>query len=141
MIRTKARGLLLSIALILVSFCFFACKETKVKVDGISFVDQSISLLVGEEYEPKVKILPSYANDRSYTLIADDVTALEIDGGTIIALKPAMGVKLKVVSNENDNINDIIVVNIYAEAVVNINHNCSVLYTRSQKASVHRYFR
>ncbi len=116
MIRTKAKGILLSIALVLVCFCFVACKETKVKVEDIAFTEQSISLLVGEEYEPQVKILPSYANDRSYTLIAEDVTALHIEGGTITALKPAMGVKLKVVSNENDNINDIITVDIYAEA-------------------------
>jgi len=117
MIRTKAKGLLLSIALIMVCFCFFACKETKVKVSDIEFTEQSISMLVGDEYTPTIKILPSYANDRSYTLYADDVTVLEINGGTIKALKSAVGVKLKVVSNENKNLNDIITVNIYDESV------------------------
>ncbi|MBQ7880411.1 MAG: hypothetical protein IJ358_01020, partial [Clostridia bacterium] len=116
MIRMKAKNLLLSIALIMACFCFFACKDTKVKVESISFTEQSISMLVGEEYTPSIKILPSYATDRSYALISGDVTALKVDGGTITALKAVKGVKLKVVSNENQNINDIVTVDIYAEA-------------------------
>ncbi|MBO5909876.1 MAG: hypothetical protein J6Q15_00045, partial [Clostridia bacterium] len=114
--RMKARTLLLSISLVLACFVFFACKDTKVKVDSISFTEQNISMLVGEEYTPQIKILPSYATDRSYTLISGDVTALSVDGGTITALRAMRGVKLKVVSNENQNVNDIINVDIYAEA-------------------------
>lgn len=118
MIRIKAKNLLLSIALIVASLCFFACKETKAKVESISFTEQTISMLVGEEYSPDIKILPSYATERSYTLISEDVTALKVEGGTITALKTvAGGVRLKVVSNENSNINDVITVNIYAEAI------------------------
>lgn len=116
MIRTKAKGLLLCVTLVLACFCFFACKETKVKVDTISFTEQTISMLVGDEYTPEVKILPSYATNRGYTLVSDDVTALKIEGGTITALKPAMGVVLKVISNENSAVNSAITVNIYAEA-------------------------
>ena len=118
MIRIKAKNLLLSIALVMMCFCFFACKETKVEVESISFTEQSISMLVGEEYSPDIKILPSYATDRSYTLISDNVAALKVEGGTITALKAVEGgVKLKVVSKENSNINDIITVNIYTEAI------------------------
>ncbi|MBO5910169.1 MAG: hypothetical protein J6Q15_01530, partial [Clostridia bacterium] len=117
MMRTKAKGLLVGVMLLIACCVFFACKEqTKIKVDSIAFTEQSISLLVGEEYTPKVKVLPSYATSRSYTLISNDTTALAIEGGTITALKAAMGVKLKVVSDEDENINDILSVNIYNEA-------------------------
>lgn len=118
MIRTKAKNLLLGIMLLLACFVFFACKEeTRVEVESIGFTEQSIQLLVGEQYSPIVKVLPSYATSRSYTLISSDVTALSIEGGTITALKPSLDVKLKVISDENENINDVISVNIYSEAV------------------------
>ena len=117
MIRTKAKSLLLSIMLLVASLCFFACKEqSKINVESITFTEQSISMLVGEQYTPDVKVLPSYASNRSYTLITNDVTALKIEGGSITALKVATDVKLKVVSNENNNLNDIVSINIYAEA-------------------------
>ena len=117
MIRTKAKGLLLSFMLVVASIMFFSCKQqAKINVESVSFIDTSISLLVGEEYSPQVKVLPSYATIRSYALISGDVTALKIEGGTITALKPAMGVTLKVVSDDNENANDVIVVNIYNEA-------------------------
>ena len=103
--------------LVLASICLFACKEkVEVGVDSVSFVQQGISLLVGEEYAPEVKVLPSYATDRSYTLISSDVTALSVEGGNIIAMKATLGVKLKVVSNNNSNLNDVISVNIYDRA-------------------------
>ena len=90
MIRKKAKGLLLSIMLVVASMIFFACKEdVYVKAESINFVEQSIDLLVGEEYTPEIKILPSYASDRSYTLISRDVTALSVEGGSIRALSPA----------------------------------------------------
>lgn len=118
MIRTKAKSLLLSFMLVLACFTFFACKEeTKIEVESIAFKETSISLLVGQEYAPEIKILPSYASDRSYKLISDDITALEINGGTIKALKAAVDVKLKVVSNDNDSINDVITVDIYNEPI------------------------
>lgn len=113
----KAKNWLLSIMLIMACFCFFGCKDGEVAVDSVLFTEQSISLLVGEEYSPQVKILPSYATDRSYTLISDDTTALTVDGGTITAVKAVRGVRLKVVSNDNGNANDIILVNIYDEPI------------------------
>ena len=117
MIRTKAKGLLLSFMLIVACCVFFACKqETKVQVDSIYFTEQEISLLVGEEYSPTIKILPSYSTNRGYTLISNDVTALKVEGGTITALKAGMDIKLKVVSDDNQNANDVISVNIYEEA-------------------------
>ncbi len=117
MIRVRAKNWLLSIMLIMACFCFFGCKDSEVGVDSVAFTEQSISLLVGEEYSPEVKILPSYAADRSYTLISDDTTALTVDGGTITAVKAVRGVRLKVVSNNNANANDIIVVDIYDEPI------------------------
>lgn len=117
MIRTKAKSILLSVMLLLACFCFFACKEeTEISVDSISFSETSITLLVGEEYTPQVKIVPSYANARSYTLVSGDTTALTVDGGTITAVKAMRGVKLKVVSDSNPNANDMISVDIYDEA-------------------------
>ncbi len=116
MIRTKAKSLLLSCMLLLACFCFWGCKEkTKVGVDSISFTEQSITMLVGEEYTPTIKLLPSYATDRSYKLVSYS-TALKVEGGTIIALEGMLDVKLKVVSNENPNVNDIITVDIYEQA-------------------------
>ncbi len=117
MIRTKAKGLLLSIMLIIACSCFFACKESKVKVGSIAFEEQSISLLVGDTYSPSIKVLPRYAANKSYRLISSDSTALSVEGGTITALKPSTDVKLKVVSSENANINDVISVTIYAEPI------------------------
>lgn len=120
MIRTKAKSLLLSIMLVMACFVFFACKEeAKVKVESIAFTEQSIELLVGEEYTPQIKILPSYATDRSYTLVSSDTTALKVEAGTITALKSTgknSSVILKVVSNDDDNVNDAIAVRIYDEA-------------------------
>lgn len=113
----KAKNWLLSIMLIMACFCFFGCKDGEVAVDSVAFTEQSITLLVGEEYSPQVKILPSYATDRSYTLISDDTTALAVDGGTITGVKAARGVRLKVVSNDNGNANDIILVDIYDEPI------------------------
>ena len=113
----KVKNVLLSIVLVLASCVFFACKEpSNINVESIAFTEQSISLLVGEEYTPEIKVLPSYATVRSYSLMSNDVTALKVKGGTITALKPALGVKLKVVSEENKNINDVISINIYSEA-------------------------
>ncbi|MFQ6724089.1 MAG: hypothetical protein ACLRFE_01970 [Clostridia bacterium] len=117
MIRTKAKNILLSIMLLCACCVFFACKkEDGIKVDKIEFVEQSISLLVGESYEPEIKILPSYATSRSYTLISMDATALDVEGGKITALKAGLDIKLKVVSTENENVNDVISVFIYNEA-------------------------
>ena len=118
MIRTKVKGLFLSITLILACFCLFACKETKVGVDEVRFDEQAISMLVGDEYSPYVKILPSYATNRSYKLISEDETVLAVEGGTIVALKPTEGVTLKAVSNDNSRCNDVIVVKIYSEPIV-----------------------
>ncbi|MBQ7798264.1 MAG: hypothetical protein IJ371_03995, partial [Clostridia bacterium] len=116
MIRTKAKTFLLSVMLVMACFVFFACKEkTEVKVESITFAEQSISLLVGEEYTPTIKVLPSYATTRSYTLISSDTTALSVEGGTITALK-ASNVMLKVVSDDNKNVNNMIAVSIYNEA-------------------------
>lgn len=118
MIRMRVKNILLSIMILTASCVFFACKEpAKIKVENIAFAEQSISLLVGDEYTPEIKVLPSYATTRSYYLISNDTTALKVDGGTITALKPALGVKLKVVSEENANINDVISVDIYGEAI------------------------
>lgn len=118
MIRTKAKSLFLGIMLVFASLCLFACKEKPtVGVESITFAEQSISLLVGDEYSPDIKVLPSYATNKSYTLISNDITALKVDGGTITAIKSALGVKLKVVSNDNNNLNDVISINIYDEAV------------------------
>lgn len=116
MIRVKAKNLLLYIMIAMASLCLFACKDAKIEVESIGFTEQSINLLVGEEYSPQIKILPSYATDRSYTLVSEDVTVLRVEGGTIIALKAGMGINLKVTSNENPNINDMISVNVYNEA-------------------------
>lgn len=112
----KIKGILLSAILILSGLILFACKDTNVSVDSISFTEQTIELLVGEEYSPQIKILPSYATNRSYTLISEDETALSVEGGTIKAIKAGVGIKLKVVSNGNAKFNDIISVNIYNEA-------------------------
>ena len=67
MIRTQAKGLLLSIVLVIASFCFFACDESKIGVDSVKFETPGISMFVGEELSPAVKVLPSVATDRSYT--------------------------------------------------------------------------
>ena len=117
MIRTKAKSLLLSIMLVFACSCFFACKETKINVDSVVFQEKSISMLVGDSYSPQIKILPSYATDRSYRLISSDPTALGVDGSTIVALRASVDVKLKVVSNYNENVNDVISVVIYDEPV------------------------
>lgn len=117
MIRLKAKSWLLSIMIIMACFCFFGCKDGEVGVDSAAFTEPSITMLVGDTYSPSVKILPSYATDRTYTLISDDVTALKVEGGSITALKAARGVKLKVVSNNNSNANDIVVVDIYDKAI------------------------
>ncbi len=117
MIRTKAKSLLLSVMLIMASIIFFGCKdEVYIKVESVNFVDQSINLLVGEEYAPEIKILPSYATDRSYTLISSDNVALGVNGGSIKALNPAKGVALKVEYNADKTFNDVILVNIYAQS-------------------------
>ena len=106
MMRTKAKGLLVCLMLLMACCVFFACKEqTKINVESVAFVEQGISLKVGDEYVPTIKVLPSYASNRSYTLVSSDPTSLSVDGGTIKALKAGMGIALTVVSDDNSNAN------------------------------------
>lgn len=112
MIRMKAKSIFIFAMLMVASFCLFGCKETAVEAESISFVENSINILVGDTVFPEVKVLPSYATDKSYTLLSGDITALKVDGLKVIGLKAARGVPLKVVSNENQNLNDVITVNI-----------------------------
>lgn len=113
----KAKNWIVCAILVIAGFCLFGCKETSVEAESISFEQKSINLLVGDSYFPEVKVLPSYATNKSYTLISGDITALKVEGLKIVGLKAMKGVSLKVVSNENSNLNDVIIVNIFEETV------------------------
>lgn len=113
----KAKSWIVCAILVIAGFCLFGCKETSVEAESISFEQKSINLLVGDSYFPEVKVLPSYATDKSYTLISGDITALKVEGLKIVGLKAMKGVSLKVVSNENSNLNDVIIVNVFEETV------------------------
>lgn len=119
MFKKKAKRILLGFVLVLTSVFCFACKDKQktVALETIKFNDEVIELLVGESYTPDVTILPTDASKRSYKLVSEDISVLSVNGGTITALKPALGVQLKVVSDENSLINDMISVNIYAQPV------------------------
>lgn len=117
MIRMKAKNIFVFAMLVIAGFCLFGCGETTVETESVSFVDDSINILVGDTIFPEVKVLPSYATDKSYTLFSGDITALKIDGLKIVGLKAAKGVTLKVVSNENSSLNDVISVNIFEQTI------------------------
>lgn len=112
----KAKNLFILAIIAIAGFCLFGCDENTVQTESINFVDESINLLVGDSVFPEVKVLPSYATDKSYTLISGDITALKVDGLKVTGLKAMRGVALKVVSNENENLNDVIMVDIFDEA-------------------------
>lgn len=117
MIRVKAKNWFILAIVAILSFCLFGCEESTIETESISFVDESINLLVGDSAFPEVKVLPSYATDKSYTLISGDITALRVDGLKVVGLKAMRGVSLKVVSNDNSNLNDVIMVNIFEQTM------------------------
>ncbi len=119
MFKEKAKGVLLSFILILASIVCFACKDkTKtIEVESISFNDSTIEMLVGESYTPGITVLPHDASERGYKLVSEDIALVGVKGGTITALKEGRGIQLKVVSESNSLINDMISVDVYANPV------------------------
>ena len=100
------------------SIVFVACKESKVKVSSIAFKEtENITMIVGQTYNPKVSVLPSYANNRSYSFsVESNSDIIKISGGSIVALKEGV-VQLKVVSNENGYLTDMIAVRVLPTAI------------------------
>ena len=63
--KTKVKYLGLICLLICVCSVFFACNK-KINVKSVSFEDNNIVLLVGEEYDPAINIYPTNATNKEY---------------------------------------------------------------------------
>ncbi|MBQ8430926.1 MAG: carboxypeptidase regulatory-like domain-containing protein, partial [Clostridia bacterium] len=100
------------------SCVFIGCDEKKVEVNSISFKEtESITMIVGQEYEPNVSVLPSYADNRNYYFeIGSNPDVLKISNKKITAMKSGV-CQLKVVSQDNDYLTDMISIKVLDEAV------------------------
>lgn len=119
MLRTKVKRLMMILSIfVCASFFFVGCKDDNVKVERIKFVDEvEINLLVGDSITPEVEVAPSFASNKEYSFeLGVNSGVLEIQGKTIIAVKEGTA-QLKVVSNENKYINDVISIKVMSAPI------------------------
>ncbi len=111
MSRVNIKKYSMFILLALLAVFVFGCKhDTPVKDVYFNYEDQ-IVLLVGEDLAPNVVVTPSYATDKSYTLYSNDESIVSVVGNKIKAM--AVGTTtIKVVSNDNGLLDDIIAVEV-----------------------------
>lgn len=110
MFKMGFKKILLTLSLIFVlSIVFVSCKDSKVTVSNIQFKEtQSIVMVIGQTYTPNVSVTPSYATNKGYYFsVSSNTDIVKIEDTTITALKEGV-VQLKVTSEENENLTDII---------------------------------
>lgn len=116
MLKTKVKSFLVILSVMFCTCLFLtACKDENVKVERVKFLNSSeITLVVGESLTPEVEVAPSYASNKEYHFeIGVNSGVLEINEKEIKALKEGVA-QLKVVSDENQYINDVISVKVIA---------------------------
>lgn len=115
-INKSLKSLILSCFFFL-AFFTFGCNDAKVSVNNIKINLESqtqVVLLVDEFYNigDVVEVLPNYATDKSFTVYTMDENVVRVVGKQI----KAVGVGetfVRVVSNSNDNIEDIVSVKVF----------------------------
>lgn len=116
MLKTKVKSFLVALSVMFCACIFLtACKDENVKVERVKFLNSSeITLVVGESLTPEVEVGPSYASNKEYHFeIGVNSGVLEINEKEIKAVKEGVA-QLKVVSDENQYINDVISVKVIA---------------------------
>ncbi len=115
MSRAKNRVLFLGLLIMLFSIFAFGC-EDKVAVESIYFNEESIVLLVGESFSPKVIIEPTYATNQSYTISSLNAEIVTVSENTLVAKKTGTTF-IRVVSSDNELKEDMIKVNVRHEQI------------------------
>lgn len=102
--------------LILFSLFAFGCKSTSTPVERVDFdtneTGSQISLLVGDEYSPKINFIPSFATNKGYSLKSSDEEVLKISAQKIVAAKSGHAY-LTVVADDNNAIQNTILVKVF----------------------------
>jgi len=116
----KLKSLLLAI-FALFAFFVYGCGDTKVEVDNISVNLESqsqIVLLVDDFFDltGKVEISPSYATDKTFSIYSLNENVARIVGNKIVA-EGVGETFIRVVSNSNENLEDVISVSVVAESI------------------------
>lgn len=107
--------------LILFSLFAFGCKVSKTSVESINFDltdfgGEEITLVVGEEYRPKISFVPSFATDKGYTFLTSNEDVLQVVGSGLLA-KQAGNAALTVVASDNNAIQSVVMVKVYESPI------------------------
>lgn len=130
MSKINKKCFLLMAILILFSLFAFGCK-TSTPVESVNFDlteigGEEISLLVGDEYSPKITFVPTFATDKGYAFYSSDENVLKINGRNIVAVAQGQAV-LTVVASDNSTIQNTVLVKVYSStnelATPNLNYN------------------
>ena len=116
----KLKSLLLAIFTIF-TFFVFGCGDTKVDVNNIKVNLESqsqIVLLVDDFFDltGKVEISPSYATDKTFSIYSLNENVARIVGNKIVA-EGVGETFIRVVSNSNENVEDIISISVVAQSI------------------------
>lgn len=118
MSKMKFKKFYLVLILMVFSAVLFGCGND-VAVKDIYFqleAGESISLLIGENYSPKVVFNPTRPSNTSYELVSSDNSVLAVSGHRITALKEGSAT-LTVLSGDNSLIQDYVNVNVRKDKI------------------------
>lgn len=115
-IKKNAKYLIIMLSLF--TFFIFGCKDSKVDVTNVSInlgEQTQVSLLVDEffDFSNKVDVSPNYATDKSYSVYSLDEDIVRVVGKQIKAVKEGETM-VRVVSNSNQNVEDVVTVKVYS---------------------------
>ena len=101
---------------IVFSFCLWV-QASRTPVERVDFDlteigGEEISLLVGDEYCPKITFVPSFASNKGFSFSSSNQEVLQISGQKIVAVSAGSAV-LTVVAADNETIQNTILVRVY----------------------------
>lgn len=119
MFMSGVKKLFVILGLVLMSsLAFVGCKEESYSVNSIAYNEnEKIVMVVGATYQPGVTVLPSYASNKGYHFEIDaNSGVIAIKGKSIVAMKEGVA-QLKLVADDNENLNDAITVEVLASPI------------------------
>lgn len=114
MSKIKFKKIYIFLVMAFFSLFIFGCDQSTPVNDIYFDIDNQIVMLLGETYSPKVIVAPSYATNPSYTISSTNNNIVTVHNNQITAVAEGSAM-IKVVSKDNDKLQDMIGVRVMQE--------------------------